>query len=79
MFSGISAGSYARAIVTMSELRVRSELLAVYLADRLGETLILNDPWTGKPYGRAEQGVPFSVGMDGKTGTPDDISLKLPQ
>ena len=54
---------------------IQSELLAVYLADRLGEPLVLNDPFTGKPYGRTEKGVPFCVGWDGKAGTEDDIVL----
>jgi len=56
--------------------KIYSELLAIYLHNRLGEELALNDPYTGKPYVRGADGVPFSVGPDGKPGTKDDITLR---
>lgn len=71
----VAVPDFSKAIRTCYETTVRSELLAVYLAGRSGETLTLNDPFTGKPYGRTESGVPFSVGWDHKAGTKDDIVL----
>jgi hypothetical protein len=77
IFFRVHALSFSRAANAVFECRVRSELLAVYLAERLGDTLALNDPCTGKPYKRNAQGVPFSVGRDGKAGTADDIKLQM--
>ena len=58
-----------------NRLKVRSDLLAVYLGKRLGEPVELNDLWTGKPYLVDETtGTPYSLGAE-KTQT----DLKMPE
>ena len=56
--------------------KVQSDLLALYLHQRLGTPLALNDIYTGAPYLTDEKtGLPFSAGPDGTPGTEDDVTL----
>ena len=71
----VAIPDFTKAVRICYNTSIRSELLAVYLAEKSGETLVLEDPFTRKPYGHTAKGIPFSVGWDGKAGTPDDIVL----
>ena len=67
--------NYEKSANTAFSTKIKSELMAVYLSKRLDENLVLTDPCTGKPYQLDANGVPFSVGRDGKANTDDDILL----
>jgi len=68
--------SFTKAASNCWKTKVKSELLAIYLAQRLGEKMELIDAYTGKPYLIDEKtGIPFSSGPDGKAGSGDDIRL----
>lgn len=56
--------------------KVLSDLLAIYLSERLGDKIELTDPYTGKPYIIDEKtGIAISAGPDGISDTEDDIKL----
>ncbi len=60
----------------MSKIKVRSDLLALYLSERLGENIELKDYLTGNEYHKTDEGDEFiSLGPDGKFGSSDDIRL----
>ena len=60
----------------INQLKVRSDLFALYLAKRTGTPLQLPDYYSGTPYRWDETaGLPFSTGPDRTPGTPDDIRL----
>ncbi len=59
-----------------NKCKVQSDLLSVYLHQRIGRPLVLNDIFSGAPYLTDKKtGLPFSAGPDGKPGTDDDIRL----
>ncbi len=60
----------------MSKIKVKSDLLALYLNERLGESIELKDYLTGDEYHKTDEGDEFiSLGPDGKFGSSDDIRL----
>jgi hypothetical protein len=66
--------SFARAAVNSVRTKVLSDLLAMEIAERLGEPAVLPDYYGSGPYQRDPQaGRFFSVGPDGKAGTDDDL------
>ena len=74
----IAAGipSFARAAENSVRTKVLSDLLAVEIAERLGEPAVLPDYYGSDPYQRdAKAGRFFSVGPDEKAGTDDDIFI----
>ncbi|MDD4870056.1 MAG: hypothetical protein PHR77_05800 [Kiritimatiellae bacterium] len=71
----IAIPDYTKAMNTALGNKIRSELLAMYLSQKLGENLVLNDPYTGKPYRVDANGMSWSVGPDRKAGTADDVLL----
>jgi hypothetical protein len=72
----MSIPSYSNAVTKTTLLRVRSDLLALEIANRQGRALELMDFYGSGPYQRDEQtGHMFSVGPDGQAGTADDILL----
>jgi hypothetical protein len=75
LFVRWSSTSYSSAVRSVLETKVRSDLLAMVLRKRLGESPDLVDAFTGKAYTWDDKGLPFSVGRDGLAGTKDDIRL----
>jgi|GEM_PF-3082020 len=71
-----STPSFSRAQESVSETKVRSDLLAMELNGRLGQGFALKDYFTGGEY-IADQGTGYyaSRGRDGNAGTDDDVIL----
>ncbi|MFC1498859.1 hypothetical protein ACFLS1_10380, partial [Verrucomicrobiota bacterium] len=70
----MAAPSYCRAQETASETKVWSDLLAIELYEQLGESIKLQDYFTGGEYFLDEEtGTWRSAGPDKKQGTKDDI------
>ena len=68
--------SLRQAYAACRRTRVKSDLLAIVLSNRLGEKPQARDDFTGEAYLVDEtEGVPFSAGPDGEPGTEDDITL----
>lgn len=60
----------------MSKIKIKSDILALYLHKRLGKKIALKDYYTGKDYHQIDKSPYYiSLGPDGKLGTDDDISL----
>jgi hypothetical protein len=76
LLTAVAVPSFGKALNIAFGHKCRSEMLAMYLSQKLGENLVYNDPYTGKPYQLDANGVPFSVGPDRKAGTKDDIVLQ---
>lgn len=74
----MSHPSFVSAFNQANRTKVGSDLLALEIAHKLGESLTLNDPWTGEPY-RVDSatGTFSSSGPDKMPDTKDDIRLPL--
>ena len=56
--------------------KVDSDLLAILIHRKLGETLELKDLYSSRPYLTDEEtGEPYSAGLDRRPGTKDDVKL----
>ena len=71
-----AAGFYGYLPTAINKCKVRTDLLAIYLGNRLGEPVKLKDYFSGGEYLVDKQtGLPYSVGPDGIPHTEDDIRL----
>ena len=76
LIASICTPSFIKAFQQIVETKILSDLLAIGIGDRLNQPVILDDPYSGGPYGRDKRtGRPFSVGPDKKPYTDDDIVL----
>jgi hypothetical protein len=71
----VSIPSFSNAVAKTTLLQVRSDLLALEIANRQGRALELKDFYGSEPYRRDQTGRVFSVGPDGQPGTTDDVAL----
>lgn len=63
--------------IRMIKLTVENDLLTLYLQDRLGEPKDLMDCFSGEKYLKSKKpNIYYSVGLDGKAETKDDICLE---
>lgn len=68
---------WLRYIDRVNKIKIKSDLLTIHLYDITGESLILNDIYTGVPYVlRHENGVLSTPGKDGLFDTEDDVRLE---
>jgi hypothetical protein len=74
--ASIALPNYTRCPTAAVRTKVFSDLLAIEIADHLGQPMIIDDYYLGSPYRRDKQtGRAFSVGPDRKPNTEDDIVL----
>ena len=74
--SKINIGHFDKIAISFFKTKVKSDLLAIKIHEKCGETLELNDPFTGKKYLRnSDTGNYSSAGPDGIYKTKDDIFL----
>jgi len=72
----IAAPNFEECVKRANKHKVRSDLLAIYLAGRTGTQCDIKDYFTGRDYLVDEKtGLPFCPGPDGKPGTDDDVRL----
>jgi hypothetical protein len=74
-----TGASMDNAAESMRRTDIHCDLLAIYLAERNGGKVVLDDYYGSGSYAVTSNGSYFSVGPDGTTGTCDDIKLEWPR
>ena len=76
IFINVSYPDYDKLCSSISDTKVKSDMLAISIAELLNETIDINDYYTGTPYNLQKTGFELlTPGRDGVTGTDDDIIL----